>query len=618
MTDTSRPFWVQRGIDSAANPVGVIDGSATGWVDLRGRTFIDGAPFSIDWAVRPGDEWRFAAAEPTVRQRLIGSMPMVETLVRVEGADIAQRVWGMGGRNPLGGEGWLIFEVRNESKLPIAAAVFVDGWTSEGLVPGDFSATPDAMWRAGAVVGIAQRRAAIAVAGENVGTELSNAAPEGAAPAATGTAAGTAAGSPSVGSSSVGSANAGLVWPLITEAAIQLAIPLPAPSQPTERRRFFGGRARTADPSQSSASGPAPSAAPEAGVVFPNAVPPIESVSAGWAMHVERAGSVAAPEPLVNDLLAQCTSRTLLLASSPGGGEGASRALARAALGMWGHSVGVGELRELDGLIGSSLRGRAALALALAAHCDFSTRDEEAVRRFDEELSPILAGCLRTMDREIGRGEQWGPDAVLVELAARWCGALFTRVGAVDGVDQASAIAARAAEQNAEVRQNVLTVDPATDPSTDLGALAAAALMSATPFAELKQLASAVQAVGGMGRGVDLAAWVLIAAHRGLVGLGPGVSEVRLGHGPMMQWVGQNWEVSSLLHPLAKVSYAVRWHGARPALLWELDVLPDATVGLVTSGLDTSFASQSVRGDALLQSPSGLAGVAPTEGESFD
>jgi hypothetical protein len=42
---------------------------------------------------------------------------------------------------------------------------------------------------------------------------------------------------------------------------------------------------------------------------------------------------------------------------------------------------------------------------------------------------------------------------------------------------------------------------------------------------------------------------------------------------------------------------ALRWHGARPALLWELDGPP---VELRCSGLDSSWVGNGARGEALL------------------
>ena len=61
-----------------------------------------------------------------------------------------------------------------------------------------------------------------------------------------------------------------------------------------------------------------------------------------------------------------------------------------------------------------------------------------------------------------------------------------------------------------------------------------------------------------------------------------------------------------------KLSYAVRWHGDRPAMLWELEPHDaDATVRLTAPGLDATWASTERRGEALLAPvPSDLAAEA--------
>jgi hypothetical protein len=73
-------------------------------------------------------------------------------------------------------------------------------------------------------------------------------------------------------------------------------------------------------------------------------------------------------------------------------------------------------------------------------------------------------------------------------------------------------------------------------------------------------------------------------------------------------WLGQGVEVHDAPTPAGALSYAVRWHGARPALLW------DAPAGVVlrAPGLDPSWSSGEVKGEALLapvEPAGGLPGV---------
>ncbi len=64
------------------------------------------------------------------------------------------------------------------------------------------------------------------------------------------------------------------------------------------------------------------------------------------------------------------------------------------------------------------------------------------------------------------------------------------------------------------------------------------------------------------------------------------------------EWVGQGVEVHGLATRLGRVSWALRWHGARPALLWEIEAA--GPVRLIAPGLDPSWSATAPRGEALL------------------
>ena len=64
-------------------------------------------------------------------------------------------------------------------------------------------------------------------------------------------------------------------------------------------------------------------------------------------------------------------------------------------------------------------------------------------------------------------------------------------------------------------------------------------------------------------------------------------------------WLGVNFECHKLLAtPLHTISYAVRWHGERPALLWDID--GPTGVRVVASAIDKTFSSTDIRGETLL------------------
>ena len=69
-------------------------------------------------------------------------------------------------------------------------------------------------------------------------------------------------------------------------------------------------------------------------------------------------------------------------------------------------------------------------------------------------------------------------------------------------------------------------------------------------------------------------------------------------------WLGQGFAVHDALTHFATVSYAVRWHGARSALLWEVTPHVDVdSVRLTVPGLDPTWSTTERAGEALLVAP---------------
>jgi len=63
------------------------------------------------------------------------------------------------------------------------------------------------------------------------------------------------------------------------------------------------------------------------------------------------------------------------------------------------------------------------------------------------------------------------------------------------------------------------------------------------------------------------------------------------------EWRGQGVEVHDAPTRFGPVSFAVRWHGARPALFWDIP----AGVELRAPGLDSNFVTTETKGEALLE-----------------
>jgi hypothetical protein len=66
-------------------------------------------------------------------------------------------------------------------------------------------------------------------------------------------------------------------------------------------------------------------------------------------------------------------------------------------------------------------------------------------------------------------------------------------------------------------------------------------------------------------------------------------------------WYGRSWEVHDAPTARGRLSYAVRWHGDRVALLWEVVPHDDrAPVRLTAPGLEPGWSTTERRGEALL------------------
>jgi hypothetical protein len=67
-------------------------------------------------------------------------------------------------------------------------------------------------------------------------------------------------------------------------------------------------------------------------------------------------------------------------------------------------------------------------------------------------------------------------------------------------------------------------------------------------------------------------------------------------------WAGQSLEVHDAPTRRGSVSFAVRWHGARPALLWHASGVPE----LRCPALDASWSTTAPEGETLLEAPTAL------------
>src|SRR5438445_7793896 len=155
------PYWLDRQLDPRSpafvprghlpvltnltnrnwTMVGNVGSQREAIVDPRGLVtpWYDG--WSLDWWVGADDRWHLPSRESGVRQRLLGNAPVVETVMRVPGGEVAQRVYAaVPGAGADGGSGaggspseLVVVELENRSPVPVVVALAVRPYNPEGL-----------------------------------------------------------------------------------------------------------------------------------------------------------------------------------------------------------------------------------------------------------------------------------------------------------------------------------------------------------------------------------------------------------------------------------------------------------------------------------------------------
>jgi hypothetical protein len=98
-------------------PLGALGQVWSDAVDDRGGLRL--GPWTLDWWVGAEDRWHLAASEVAVRQRFVADVPVVETAMRVPGGDVLHRAFGV--------PGGVVFEIENQTAVPVALALVVRG-----------------------------------------------------------------------------------------------------------------------------------------------------------------------------------------------------------------------------------------------------------------------------------------------------------------------------------------------------------------------------------------------------------------------------------------------------------------------------------------------------------
>ncbi|HEY7939074.1 MAG TPA: hypothetical protein VID05_04525 [Acidimicrobiales bacterium] len=558
----------------APTPLGTVDGTAGAAVDARGYVVPAPGGFGVDWWIGADDRWHLPAEEAAVRQRLVAAAPVVETTLRIPGGEAVHRAYAVRLSTADGGGEGVVIEVENRSAVPFALALAVRPFDFDGPVAlSEVALDGVTLCVDGTPALVLPRVPNRAVASTAAAGDVRH--------VVTGGLAHGAEFEPV--SCPEGRAHAAVIVPVPHSATFRALVPL-------------GDR--------------------ETAAGLPPVLPGADNVADGWTTQARRATRVVVPDPSVQEA-ADPLVASLLLASTS-------------------HPAGLPDDLSLD--VTGSLGDVVAVARALS---DLGLSGE-AGHLFAHTLArPELGDPARSWrgpGRRGGRVDAAGDRDALVALVAgladhhRRSPDRPLAEAAVDLV--AAVVGLAAAEQRRRSRR---TGDAGADPSTTRSLFADGALLLAAagePRAATDALAIAdrIDAAPAREPGPDPAD-LLRAALVGRSGTGtwvdgdgradPGAtarfaslvraSLLRESDGGIQllpsfptAWLGQGVEVHGAPTRFGPVSFALRWHADRPALLWEVDAPPGspdgrrATTHLTCPGLDPTWSSDERRSEALL------------------
>lgn len=620
------PRAAERPRDAGWAATGTLMGEARARVDQAGLVSSDGAGWSLDWWVGADDRWYLPAREATVRQQRLGAGPVIETAVRIPGGDARHRVYGaLAGPVPV-----TVVEVENDSAVPVALALALrpygvgsgagagsapgfggplslDGWPAP---VGAAHHEPVAVRAGGAVLVVLPRPPAHA--GSSTDGDLLDAVEAGDELAWVADAAGPGA-------------NAVLLFPLPHRTTLRLLIPVPTGpgARPRRDKRRTAGvldkvrRGRT----------PAVELAPLAARSFPDprSVPAADDVARGWASVLAAGARVTVPDSGLGDLADGARGRLLLAAPDLGPrlaalAPGSGHELVALALAGHDREVAAAVAHLVDDIPsrrhqgppadGADVLAALGLARSLSAGRDRGPGTGSALVDPDR-LARLVAWALPVL-RSIERGGD--PQAT-----ARASAGVALLAGPVDPAGAARlAVGAVPSGAVGAVPSGAGSSGHASGDPGD--ALAAAHRLIAGPAAtvdrvnDLAAQASPAGAWGGAAGDDPAGAARFVAALRSLLvdDSGPGL-DLLPGFPP--GWRGGALEVHDLPTRHGPVSFAIRWHGYRPALLWE--VTAPGAVAVRSTVLDAGWTSAEARGEALLTGSGDELPAAPAPGEGF-
>lgn len=598
------PRSVERSADAGWTLVAGLDDPCPARVDGGGLVAPAGAEWVLDWWVGADDRWYLPAREPSVRQRRVGAGPVIETAVRVPSGDVVATAYPVlaagagsaGSAGSMGGGRATAVEFRNDSPVPVVLALAVRPFDLDGS-PRSLSGLELADGRVLMIDGeprvVLPRRPN--EAGASADRDQLDEVQAGRSLRWDGPVAGPGA-------------NAVCLFPLPHGTSLRVFVLGPP---------VVGSRPGTSSP------GPSPS-----DPVTPFDTGPFDTgpapdvVARGWSSVVERAATFRFPDPGLTSLADAARARLILTAPSlPGRIDTIDRETADVleALALAGHGdeclpaievLSRSFLTRLPGGRGAGSGAEAAASTVRAAAAGAELFPPEVAETLLESMTQLTS----LVERSAGRSDPGAATAVAQRALAR----LALRAGQPDAAHHLRSLAA-ATDWPAD------SLDRPPGPAARADRAAGEASGGDRALERVTALAQQARPAGSWpvadeprpaARFWTRVRHLLVAGEPN-----PDGGDVRLLPAMPSAWMGGEVEVHRAPAAGARVSFAIRWHGYRPALLWQVEPAhpdhPAPSLRLTCPGLDPDWSSAEPSGEALLAGSPERLPPAPAPGESF-
>lgn len=571
----------QSGRAPAWTLVGTVGSPTATAVDPAG--LVVGEGWSLDWWIGGDDRWYVPAREAAVRQDLVADAPIVETRARIPGGDAVHRAYGIRSARATGDE-WVVAEVENQTPVPLAVAFVIRPFMADSLG--------------------AAREITIEPVEGGAGRDVAHLVRVDGAPAVVlprrpaRIQAGSLADGDVVEVVTANEAGSDLVTASCEAAMATVAFLFPVPHTATVRAMLPVG-----DVDDREAIG------------YPVVAPGAEAVAGGWEIH-RRGPRFEIPERRIAMALERARTQVLLAhdgrtvrrdgAAAPDVEPGATDPILHAFDLLDKPDDVMNVVARWQERLAEAPPAFDAVALGLLGSHWLLHRDDPLL----EWMLPEVAAAVERLDRADRKGR-------LADPADRRRAAGALRTAALVLAQRGQAAAATQVERLASRLATGPEAEPVTAADRLVAAAAALAAGDGGAHDDLLRLVGEASATGawsgpgrgGRGIGHDLAAsGAMIAAGRAML-----VAERPDGLAllPVFPdtWYGNPVELHDQPTGFGVISFAIRWHGRRPALLWEL--VPHPGIGAVTltiPGLDPTWSTTVLSDDAL------LAEVAPPSG----